>query len=63
MRYFLFVCALVTLFWSTFTFSAATTALHEIQASIIFMTSALLLTGAAITDVVVDLQKNINGKD
>ncbi len=62
MRIFLFICAALTLLWSLMMYAGATTAFHEIQASIIFMTSALLFTGAAIIEAVTSLQKNINSK-
>lgn len=62
MRIFLFICAALTLLWSMMMYAGSTTAFHEIQASIIFMTSALLFTGAAIIEAVAALQKSINNQ-
>lgn len=62
MRIFLFICAALTLLWSLSLYAGATTAFHEIQASIFFMTSALLFTGAAIIEAVTTLQKSTTSK-
>lgn len=59
MRVILFLLSGVALLLGLVFLQLATTALHEIEAFIMFLTAAVLLSGAGIIDAIVALQKEL----
>jgi|GEM_PF-1999937 len=57
MRVVLFLLSLVTGFFGFVLLMIAKTALHEIQAFILFLIAAVLLSGAGVVDVLVGIRK------
>lgn len=63
MRVVLFLLAIVVVLFALVVLSAASGALHEIEAFILFLIAAVLLIGAAIVDALLQIRKDLLRKD